>query len=443
MQATVRSVFSSLVLGLILVAVSTPSAVAAEAPRYYGNIPFALDLSTPGLPFRFSAQDLARDGNLVAIHMDWFGLPWPELAEGAPLPPAWSVQIDRIGRLVDELGLPVYLAVTPLDATRDRLASRAWGNETALVVDSAFGKRCEPISARPDAAALRAAFHAYVNLMVERLRPSFLALSIETNLYARACPDANPDLVGFLNAEYDAQKAAHPALPVFHTVQVDALWDAQDPSAPCFGFLRRCLEVNLGRLAGLKTDLLGLSLYPVAAFVNNGRRLPDDYVTAISALTGKTVAVAETGYPVATLRAPVDGSCVAALAVEDVDQASWVARVVDEADRSDMPFVVWWANHAPLPFATLAPCDCSEASPSCALLNRLELKARTELRFFGQMALRDYDGDPTPAAVAWSEAARPVGCPGPAGSLRPCRRAAPLDSPGLEPPRRRPERDPE
>ena len=77
-----------------------------------------------------------------------------------------------------------------------------------------------------------------------------------------------------------------------------------------------------------------------------------------------------------------------------------------------MPFVVWWANHAPLPFATLAPCDCAEASPSCALLNRLEPSARTELRFFGQMALRDYDGVPTPASPLWSKAARQAGCPG-------------------------------
>ncbi len=443
MQASVRSVFSSLVLGLILVAVSTPAAVAAEAPRYYGNIPFALDLSTPGLPFRFSAQDIARDGNLVAIHMDWFGLPWPELAAGRPLPPAWSAEIDRIAQLVDELGLPVYLAVTPLDATRDRLASRAWGDGNALVVDSTFGQPCERLCTRPDAASLLAAYHAYVNLMVERLHPSFLALSIETNLYARACPAAFPDLVSFLNAEYTAQKAAHPDLPVFHTVQVDALWDAQDPSAPCFGFSRSCLQENLRRLSGLKTDLLGLSAYPVATFVNNGRNLPDDYLTAIGALTGKRLAIAETGYPVATLRAPVEGSCVDALTVDRSDQASWVARVVDEADRSDMPFVVWWANRAPLPFSTLAPCDCVGRSPQCALLNRLELPARTQLRFFGQMALRDNDGVPTLAAAPWSEAAQAAGCPGPGRVLRPCRRAAPEGPVTQEPPKRRPRPDPE
>jgi len=280
----------------------------------------------------------------------------------------------------------------------------------------------------PTSRRFRSGFHAYVDYLVERFRPKFLALSFEVNMYEKRCPEAWGDMEAFLNAEYDRQKSAHPDLPVFHTHQVDVLWEAEERSSPCFGFRRDCLARNVSAVAGLKGDLFALSAYPIPAYVSNGRFLPEDYLTVLAPLTGKRLAVAETGYPSATVSGLSAGQCVPGLPSSSEEQTWWMDRLLFDAERADMPFVVWWANHAPLPFASLDGCQCAGSSPACGFLNLLPQDAQTALRFFGLMALRDHDGTPRPALTRWTAAvarARPRQPVAPPGARRTSRALGP------------------
>src|SRR5262249_9513146 len=286
--------------------------------------------------------------------MEWFSVPWDVLASGGPLPRAWLAEIDRADAVRKSLRLPVYLAVTPISGTRDRLASRAFGDGDALYMDNDFGARCEDVALRPDGASIRRSFHNLVEMLVRRFEPRFLALSIEVNMYSQTCTAAWPSMRDFLNEEYATQKAEHPDLQVFDTFQVDFLWQA-DKDQPCFGFRRDCLTANVARLSDLRADLWALSCYPVAPFVNNGRMLPDDYFSAVAQLSGHRTAISETGYVCRTFSATVTGQCIPGLPSSDADQTWWMNRIISDAERLDMPFVVWWANHAPMPFAELVP----------------------------------------------------------------------------------------
>lgn len=388
---------------VLFLGVDSLPAMAQATRRYYGNMPFSIDVAR-GLPpqFHFTAQHIGQDSNLLVFHMDWFPIPWPEFASGAAPPHAWAAEIDRMVALQQELNLPVYLAVAPINGSRDRLAARAFGDGDTLIGDESFGAPCERISSRADIAALREGFHNYVDYLVGRFQPKFLALSFEVNIYEKRCPAAWADLEAFLNAEYDRQKEAHPELPIFHTYQVDFFWEADDRTSPCFGFRRDCLARNVSAVAGLKGDLFALSSYPVSAYVNNGRSLPEDYLTVFASLTGKRLAVAETGYPGATVSGLSAGQCIPGLPSSPEDQSWWMERLLSDAERMDMPFVVWWANQAALPFGSLGGCHCEDSSPSCGFLNLLPQDAQIALRFFILMALRDHDGTPQPALSRWT-----------------------------------------
>jgi hypothetical protein len=391
------------VLAAVSVAARIGTAGEFEAPgRLYGNMPFSLDPTALPPQFHFTAQHIGEDSSLLALHMEWFGVPWEALASGGPLPHAWLAELDRADALRKSLGLPVYLAVSPISGTRDRLAARAYGDGDALLNDNDFGVPCEDVAARGDAAAIRRAFHALVDLYVARFEPRYLALSIEVNIYTQACPRAWASMRDLLNAEYETQKAAHPDLPIFHTFQAEFLWQA-DRGEPCFGFQRDCLVRNIASFSDLRGDLWGLSSYPVPIFLNNGRMLPEDYFDAVAKLSGRPVAVSETGYLSRTYSAMVSNTCIPGLPSSVEDQSWWMGRLLSDAERLRMPFVVWWVDHAPMPFDDLAPCICSDGSPFCRLLTAMGDGA-WGIRYFGLMALRDYDGTPTPALALWKAA---------------------------------------
>ena len=84
-------------------------------------------------------------------------------------------------------------------------------------------------------ALLKAGYKAYVEHMVSRFAPTFLAISIEVNMYAQACPGAWEDVKQLLNEVYVEQKARRPELLVFNTYQIDFLWEAGRDQR-CFGF---------------------------------------------------------------------------------------------------------------------------------------------------------------------------------------------------------------
>ncbi|HEV3456453.1 MAG TPA: hypothetical protein VHG32_07820 [Thermoanaerobaculia bacterium] len=382
-----------------------PPPAATAAPRLYGNMPLIID-PTPRdrLPFHFAAHHIAEDSSLLVVHTDFFPVPWRELAAGEAPPEAWSREMDAIRGLQERVGLPVYLALTPIEGSRDRLKFGASGTY-ALTQDESRSVVCEPIDQRPDyQTVIRPGYRRYVTAMIDRFQPRFVALSIEVNLYAMNCPAAWPAMKRLINETYDMVKARYRSLPAFQTFQVDALWQARDQSNPCFGFRRDCLHSNFAPLADLKTDLFAISSYPIDTYLHNGRQLPDDYLTALAKLSGKPLAVAETGYQAATFSGVAGGACFPGLPSSPADQAWWMGRLLADAERARMPFVVWWADEDLMPETALEPCDCQDGSVWCQLMQILDQPGRDSLRFFGTMGLRAFDGTPRPALDLWTAA---------------------------------------
>ena len=393
-----------LLLLAALAAVSVAQNRPADPARFYGNFPLMVDPTVPisRQPFHFEAHHIAQDSSLAAFHMEWFGVPWREFAAGQAPPEAWLREMDAIRGLQQRLALPVYLALTPIGGSRDRLAPNAVG-AYALTTDDSFGAACEAIDARPDyATVIRPGYRNYVTYMIRRFQPRFVALSIEVDLYTFHCPAAWNAMKRLINETYDLVKSEHPKLPVFQTFQIDVLWQA-DTGNPCFGFQRGCLAQNLQPLADLKSDVFAISTYPAFVFAHNGGQLPDDYLTVFAGLTGKPIAIAETGYPVLPYAAHSGNACVAGLQSSPFDQAWWMSRVLHDADAAKMPFVVWWSDEDLLPEPASVPCDCGN-NVWCQFLQALDVPARDTLRGDATMGLRNFDGTPHPALPLWLNA---------------------------------------
>ncbi len=372
-----------------------------EPSRYFGNMPLSIDPTLATGIFHFTDHHIREDSNLLALHIGWFPIPWAEFAAGTDPPPAWLAEMDAISALRDRLGLPVYLALNPLNGDRDSLEVQATG--TTVLSARPFGGRCEPIASRPDyATVVLPAYLAYVEYMVERFRPRFLATSVEVNVYAINCPAAWADMKALVNDVYLDQKSRHPELPVFQTFQIEGLWggDAGVPAS------RDSLARNMTSIADLRSDIFAMSTYPIATYVAHNRALPDDYLTVFSTLQLAPLAISETGYSSSTVWAiDSSGSCTPLLPSSVGDQRWWVDRVIADADRLNMPFVTWWANEDPIPAAELTGgCGCTDTTVWCNFLQMLDAGAQSGLRFFSPMGLREFDGTPRPARADWTAA---------------------------------------
>ncbi len=375
------------------------------AARHYGNMPLILDPTNKNGLFHFEPLQIAEDSNLLALHMDWFPSPWREFAAGTAPARAWELEMARIDAVVAELGLPVYLALTPIGGDHNKLKPQAAG-ESALEEDHGFsGEVCQSIADRDDyESVVVPGYRAFVSAMVERFEPIYLAISIEINDYARQCPAAWAALERLLNEVYEEQKALRPELVVFNTYQIDTLWEAAERHEPCFGYRLDCVEQNVKAILGLETDVFAISTYPIGALLNNGS-LPDDYLSIFSTMTDAPLAVAETGYPASTISGLDGETCVAGLPSTPEDQNRWMERLLAEAADLEMPFVIWWANTDLASVETLGGCRCPDSgSDWCQFLNRLPRDAAQGIRFFGVMGLRASDGTPRLARESWAAA---------------------------------------
>ncbi len=327
--------------------------------RRYGNVPTALDREKVIV---YAAHHISEDSNLVALHIDALGIPWLEFGNGDDPPDAWLQKLDEVQVLVDGIGHPVYLALTPLWIDRARLTADA---------SSPFVPTGGPCLADvPDWEVRKLGYKAYVEFMVQRFDPVFLALSIEVNTYVNNCPDAWPELRSLLNEVYAEQKAARPKLPVFNTFTINPLWNA---AGACAGFREDCIDEGLEAIGDLSGDVFAISTYPMIVYLVNGGTLPDNWLSIFREKTGLPVAIAETGwqyFPIETQDPDMPEACLEIPSSAE-SHLWWVERVLADAETLDMPFVVWWANQDYVPPEVSQSCVCDNPEePWCDFLDR-------------------------------------------------------------------------
>jgi hypothetical protein len=161
---------------------------------------------------------IQEHGDILTHQIDG-GVPWPEAYADAPPYNAVydaNVEGDLALRLANtNAAMPVVLAVCPLNTQRDAPAGY-WGSATNM-------PRPPPWDAYDFGdQALVEAYISYLLNLIGRFNPVYCNYGVEATEYIRNNPTRADDLFGFLQAVYDAVKQAHPNLPLFISVTLQA-----------------------------------------------------------------------------------------------------------------------------------------------------------------------------------------------------------------------------
>lgn len=290
----------------------------------------------------------AGSGDVVMIQRN---VPWAEVSGGLALSSEAEATIERETALLAERDLDLIFAIDPWNpADRGELAGDAPGLGFA-----------DP--------AVVEAYLTYVELIVDRYAPRWIALAVDVDQFAAARPG---DLEAFQSAyiaAYRLVKERAPETLVFVTFQFEDLqglvpWGgAHDPQ-----------WALLLRFAAF-LDVLAVSSFPSFIFPFQAD-IPGEYFSRLEAFN-KPIALVPTGYASEPGRGGVTFGTSSG-------QRGFVERVLREADDADWELVVWLAPQDP-DFASAAPYD---------LINH--------------MGLRDASGAEKTAWEVWeAEASRP------------------------------------
>jgi len=369
--------------------------------------------------------NLADDVELVAIHQEFYGVPWEAFSTGAWPPPGWAGQMAALAASARAMGKQVFLSVSPLDGNRSSLAPRVRVVNASEVVESGWAPQCWDARTAPDGATWRQAYVHYVEWMVDTFQPAFLNVGIELNLWDIACPSAWDGMVDVVNAAYDAAKSRRASLPVFPSIQIDALYGLAPGSCPPGVDAGTCYDTGYAHLAGLKRDRFAVSTYPYLGVVPSLDALPADWFTRAARRGSERPVIAEAGWLSTSLVAQTaGGACFTALTSDETLAANYLDRLLSDAQRSGMDLVTWIADRDLLIEPLMTDCGCHQTAEWCAVRDLFrgpppagtedtQLAGELRMKAFGAMGLRTYDGAQKQAVYRrWQQArALPVAAP--------------------------------
>lgn len=324
------------------VAPAAPLADLPSRPFAMGIAAIPPDLSEEAYTALFATADAF--GDLLMIQR---AVPWAELAPGAVLSPQSEATITQERALLDAHGLQLLFAIDPwLPTDRSQLAGDAPGHGFA-----------DP--------AVADAYLAYVDLVVQRYRPQWLALAVDVDQFARARPDDFEAFVAVYDRAYARVKEQSPDIQVFALFQLEDLqgllpWSVH---APQFALLLRFAD---------RMDLLAVSSFPSFIYPF-GPEIPPEYFSRL-AIFRKPLALVPVGFASEPGRGGVTFGTPSG-------QQQFVERILREAEEQKWALVVW-----------LSPQDLAYAdAPPYDLV--------------GHMGLRDRRGEAKPALADWEQAA--------------------------------------
>lgn len=380
------------------------------------------------LGFQLTAANLTEDVDILAVHQEFYGLPWDAFESGSAPPAEWVREMDRLVALARAANKPIFLSVNLLDGSRRRLAAKTRVESGEVKTEEGWSADCYDFASAPDGAAKRRAYVAYVTYMTERFAPAYLNVGVELNLHFERCPAARAGAVDVVNAAYRAAKSQKGDAIVFPSFQLEHLYgyagdSCSDPKDRATR--EACFEAHYADLRGVLRDRFAASAYPYA-FAATAGEVPADYFTRAAARGNERPVLAETGWvstPVVV--ASAQGACMTMVTQSGPEAAGYLTKVLDAAAAANMDLVTWWSDRDLLPAWIMTECPCRSSAQWCEVLKVFrgpapadggadtQLLGELTLKAFGTMGLRDYDGAPKPAMLGPWTAARALPWAGP------------------------------
>lgn len=256
--------------------------------------------------------DFAGDhGEIVLIQRH---VPWSEFAPGGSVSGDTAESTASERDAARENGLKLFFAIDPTDGAtgRDRLA----------------GLPEEMAGRRFDDADVRAAFLSYAEYVALNYQPAYLAIGVEMNLYYEKNKDDWKNFRSLYAEAYSAVKEASPETQVTVTLQYEdlqGLLPREDKHFADWQLVRAFDPI----------DFVAISTYPSFAFADPAA-IPANYYSQLTAFTDKPIAIAEMGY------ASSGGQQDANSGTEE-QQAAYLERAIEEAQKLSLAFAVWFA----------------------------------------------------------------------------------------------------
>jgi hypothetical protein len=376
-------------------------------------------VSGPNLGLQLTPADLADDADVVAMHIEFYGVPWDALLNETPPPPEWSARMDELSQYSRSLGRPIFLSISMLNGARERLAATTVVDGSGkLATRDDTSERCYDFGSAQDGLQRKQAYLRYVQDMVARFEPAYVNVAIEVNLFFEKCRVAAPSLIEVSDAAYDTVKALRPGTVVFPSFQIDHLQGYSKDSCPDSAKRDACFDANYAQIARMKRDRFAVSSYPFLNQIGSAADLPADWFSRAARRGDERVVIAETGWLSSALVARADdGSCPRVFSFAEDDSARYLARVLADAVDLDMDLVTWWSDRDLVRSELMTDCPCTFDATWCTVLDVFRGPAQPQtpnaqflsevlLKAFGTMGLRRYDGTPRAGHMLLWNAAR-------------------------------------
>jgi hypothetical protein len=137
----------------------------------------------PSLGLQLTEADLAEDVDLVAIHQEFYGVPWQAFVDDSPPPAEWSTRMQALAEHAHAVSEGVFLSINMLNGARETLAERTIVEDGQPKGEDGWAARCYDFASAPDGSQMRAAYVRYVEHMVDTFAPSHLNFAVEVNLF--------------------------------------------------------------------------------------------------------------------------------------------------------------------------------------------------------------------------------------------------------------------
>ncbi len=165
-------------------------------------------------PSEISLKGVKQADDFIAKHADLVsimfigGIPWQEALENKP----FSKDIQNNLNYQVPNGYELLLSISPLDMGRAKLAPY-WGEKDNLPLPKIWQSK------KFNSFEVTSAFSNFVLRSIDKLKPDYLAIGIESNALLTHSPTVWNDYKDFHQQVYRIIKKQHPDIPVFFTIE--------------------------------------------------------------------------------------------------------------------------------------------------------------------------------------------------------------------------------